>query len=113
MNRAVGDAVMLVDGSVWLTDHGDHVSSGSPTLPVRVSNDIEVPGGKSAFHVSEPNRLTSLVSRTSDTKVPAAVCPGESRTTDPGSPVPIKIVPSGSTRSERIWPLSSLAIGDV
>ena len=62
MKRAGGDAVTPVAGSLWLADQGDQVSSGSPTLPDRVSNEIDVPGGKSACQVSEPNRLTSLVS---------------------------------------------------
>ena len=62
MKRAGGDAVTPAAGSVWPADQADQVSSGSPTLPVRVSNEIDVPGGKSARQVSEPNRLTSLVS---------------------------------------------------
>ena len=69
------------------------------------------PPGTSALQVKAPNRLGSLASWTSETSSPWRTKPGDSRTTEPGSPVPRSTPPSGSASSARIWPLSSFASG--
>ena len=45
MNRPAGQAVDAVAGSVCSADQADQVSSGSPTLPERAWNAIDVPAG--------------------------------------------------------------------
>jgi hypothetical protein len=106
-NRPGGTSARAASGSVWGADQADHVSSGSPTLPVRTRTETDVPSGRSARHVRAPNRLTSLASRTSEVRLPCATRPGSSRSTAPGSPAPMRTSPPGPSRRARIWPWSS------
>ena len=84
-NRPGGEATLAAAGSVCSGDQSDQVSSGSPTFPVRAWTATDVPGGCSARQLSAPNRLTSLVSWTSETRRPAvANCAGEPDHARPG-----------------------------
>ena len=96
-----------------MADQGDQVSSGSPTLPVRVSNEIEVPRRQvgAPGERAEPAHQLGVVDLGDQG---AGGCVSRREPHDrPGIARSDEDRPSGRTSSERIWPLSSLAIGAV